>query len=131
MTDDIEREALALLNDARPATHGISPSVAHASKWYSVAWPMLLAAVTKLHAERAAHKAFRQDVSERIEACSRAWPGHWSYFSHELDRFILHKPDPLKDVCEELGLGHSATAADELREALAARGLQITEIDNG
>ena len=94
------------------------------------------------------HEAFRQDVSDRIEACRAAWPGSWAQFSDTLDRLIIAKPDPLvieaREICARVCEGwidipkdraaaYRAGAHDDEADfayvyaALAKRGLEIRE----
>ena len=46
----------------------------------------------------------------------------------KLSRFIITKPDPLEEVLAEKFGYASPVRADQLRAALAARGLQIVEV---
>lgn len=76
------------------------------------------------------HEAFRQEVSEfalgvkgyMASVKALAW-------QDDCDCFIIPKPDPLVGVCDDIGLGPSTTAAEDLRAALAKHGLQVTEIE--
>lgn len=80
------------------------------------------------------HEAFRQEVSDAVERFNQRWADSklrqqdWE----EILRFIITKPvDPLVEALSEID--HAAMApnkcADELRAALAARGLEIKEIE--
>ena len=81
------------------------------------------------------HEAFRQEVSDAVEDyCGYVPPDSPS---HPITRFILPKPvDPLveamQEACGAQGLATKHTPneadADNLRQALAARGLKITNI---
>ena len=75
------------------------------------------------------HEAYKQDVSDAVELAVRRYGGH-RYALDPLDRFILPKPDPLEEVLDKLGWSFDDTGpdmADDLRAALAARGLEIRE----
>ena len=111
MTDTIERKALALVNEARSLcrTSILSDKMARD-----------LANELERAIER--HEQFAQEVSDAVEyhwPLSKAPP----YFA----RFIIAKPDPLVEAMIECGFGDSSNAADDIRAALAARGLEITE----
>ncbi len=77
------------------------------------------------------HEAFRQEVSDAVAEIAKAWgtaDPAWGY----LRRFIIAKPDPLVDVIAELGMFPAGKDnADQLRAALAKRGLEIVEKSNG
>ena len=82
-----------------------------------------------------AHDAFRQEVSDAVEAVIRADKGGMPYTtSSTLSRFIIQpKPDPLADVVADLyGVfnegGGPADTTDYLRAALKSRGLEIREV---
>lgn len=75
------------------------------------------------------HEAFRQEVSDAV----------FDYFQNEEDaarhnrlcRFIIPNSDPLVDVAEEMRETYCATSSEwskSLTQALAARGLKITNI---
>ena len=72
-----------------------------------------------------AHEAFRQEVSDALE---KQFVGG---IPDKVARFIIAKPDPLVEALS--GIDHAAMApnecADQLRAALAARGLEIREIE--
>ena len=75
-----------------------------------------------------AHEAFRQEVSDAVAAyIDGGRQDGWLGF----DYFSITKPDPLREICNDIGLGHTDTwdVAEELRAALAARGLEIREIE--
>lgn len=75
------------------------------------------------------HDAFRQEVSDRIEACRAAWPGSWAQFSDTLDRFIIAKPDPLVEAIRaewpSTFKDGAEVHASRLRAAIEARGGKI------
>lgn len=93
--------------------------------------------ITSLRANQRALSRFIQttsDVAKGLQALIFPEPGVTNMPSEAhrkvLQFLILPEPkDPLEEVCDDMGLGHSKTAADELREALAKRNLQITPID--
>lgn len=115
---EIERKALALVNEACKSDFkdlGLT--------YRNNILDALLLAIEQ-------HEAFRQEVSDAVEY-------HWPlgkappYFA----RFIITKPDPLVEILEDIrsgNLGYAgetcAQAAINLRAALAARGLEITEM---
>ena len=78
------------------------------------------------------HEAFRQEVSDAVEAYLK-WSDEcllakWDGF----DRFIIAKLDPLADAVESVlsgfeGRKHAESYANQIRAALAARGLEIRE----
>ncbi len=76
-----------------------------------------------------AFEAFKREVSDAVEEIAKVWgtaDPAWGY----LRRFILPKPvDPLVEAMLECGFGDSSNAADDIRAALAARGLEIREIE--
>lgn len=76
------------------------------------------------------HEAFRQEVSEAVEAALAC--GGVERLRHEgiLSRFIITKPDPLVEAIEDawgpdLSGDNYKRASDSLREALAKRGGKI------
>ena len=70
------------------------------------------------------HEAFRQEVSDAVEAAKRTYGGHRQAFD-QLDRFIVPKPDPLVEALKQLKMSY--VDAEDFRAALAARGLEIRE----
>jgi hypothetical protein len=69
-------------------------------------------------------EAFKQEVSDAVEAYVTQYDASdWS----RLKSFIIPKPDPLVEIMEAYGWYGSPTAADNLRAALEARGLEIRE----
>jgi hypothetical protein len=75
-----------------------------------------------------AHEAFRQEVSDAVEdVIEELRPTKVALLS----RFVITKPDPLVEALSEID--HAAMApnecANDLRAALAARGLEIREIE--
>ena len=71
------------------------------------------------------HEAFRQEVSDEIAKLG-CWPD-----TVNLQRFILPKPvDPLvAALVGAFGDGYEQPEADNLRAALAKRGLEVREIE--
>ena len=116
MVTEIERKALALVNEVsiREWT-----DFTHADPW--TLHQALCRAIQQ-------HEAFRQEVSDAVEAAKRTYGGHRQAFD-QLERFILPKPDPLVEALGELADRNleARQAADTLRAALAARGLKIVE----
>jgi hypothetical protein len=118
---DIEAKALALLNEVADERGNINYFEIYRSEDDTEA---LCRAIE-------AHEAFKQEVSDALMANTREIPPHvfglekWA----DLQRFIIPKPkpDPLVDIMEAYGWYGSPTAADNLRAALEARGLEIVE----
>lgn len=111
--NDVERRALALLNAARDeggSTH-----------------EALCRAIEAGAAERAAHDAFRQEVSEAIEGCALTPAAE-----ARLGGFIIAKPDPLVEALNDMKDGRAGPTTESyaacLRAALAKRGLEIREV---
>ena len=75
------------------------------------------------------HEAFKREVSEAVEK-ALSYGGLESLRREAvLSRFIIKTPvDPLVGVVEEAIAGCPLKTAVQLRQALAARGLQITEV---
>ena len=69
------------------------------------------------------HEVFRQEVSDAVSQYAD------EFVPADLQRFIIPapKPDPLVDAMAELAYIEPKTAADNLRAALEARGLEIRE----
>lgn len=109
---DIEQKALALLNKVM-ADHNVGPH----HRLHPATSPFhdaLCRAVEQ-------HEAFRQEVSDAVKACGIS-------VCHPLHKFVILKPvDPLVEVLDECGFGVSSNAADDIRAALAARGLKIVK----
>ena len=75
------------------------------------------------------HEAFKLEVSDAVENVRRVVkPLAWDQAIGPLiSRFIIAKPDPLVEVLWDAGFAHNKDTADQLRAALAARGLEIRE----
>ena len=70
------------------------------------------------------HESFKREVSDAVEGyTSMVGLDPKRYFS----RFIIAKPDPLVEALWDAGFAHNKDTADQLRAALAARGLEIRE----
>ncbi len=111
----IERKALELVNEVE-TERGMS-------EWTDVCRSELTMGEALCRAIEQ-HEAFRQEVSDAVEAYlahTRPWP------DNSLRRFIIAKPDPLWEVMNEMGFGFSKTASEEICAALAKRGLEIRE----
>ena len=70
------------------------------------------------------HEAFRQEVSDAVEA----YVGTDNYlgkFNDTFGRFIIAKPDPLVEVLWEAGFAHNKDTAANLRAAIEKRGGKI------
>lgn len=118
---EIEKKALALLN-------GFHSPCEYAPEDHPV---------TVLCRAIEAHEAFRQEVSDAVLRVRAVWdPVRWpgSFAANHLDCFIIAKPDPLTEALKAIG-GDDEDYCDynayahELRAALAARGLEIREIE--
>ena len=147
MTKTIEQEALDLINEVRAEYGHKALTGPQAVARYG------MAITDVVRAEREAHAAFRQEVSDAVEewvTADRRGPEPRRRASENLTTFIIPKPkpDPLVEVAREMVLldgvvrtdnqkaaireGRAAnTAADDfydrLRAALAARGLKLVE----
>ena len=69
------------------------------------------------------HEAFRQEVSDAVVAAK----AYYEVPMYDLSAFIIAKPDPLVEALGELADRNmeAKQAAETLRAALAARGLEI------
>ena len=110
---DIEQKALALVNEIECEEGVIEPT------------PCIMRGLIMDEALCRAieqHEAFRQEVSDAVEAYLN--PDNRIY-SHTLNQFIIPKPkpDPLVDVLKDFG--GFMPDADDFRAALEARGLEI------
>ena len=114
---EIERKALALLNEVQIEMHG-NPG------WYEGCNRTNATPVEALCRALEQHEAFRQEVSDAVEKLL-AWPSIRSQaiIASSLARFIIAKPDPLVEVCREIGL--APYRPDELRAAIEKRGGKI------
>lgn len=116
---EIERKALALMNEVRteyPAT----------TSDRTVREIALCRAIEQ-------HEAFRQEVSDAVERFFTVNMMPDTY-RDSIGRFIIVKPDPLVEVLGPIIAKAKAgdelkPYADQLRAALAKRGLEIREIE--
>ena len=117
--NEIEKKALALVN-AVEREEGLSELTPRIMRGLTIDEALCRAIET--------HEAFRQEVSDAIEEMLNS-PG--CVIRNYIGRFIITKPDPLVEALSEID--HAAMAptecADQLRAALAARGLEIREIE--
>ena len=119
---DIEKKALALLNEVRDERgyHPISESFTRKSAESEA----LCRAIEQ-------HEAFRQEVSDAVQNyfdCERTGSfEEQGQAQSYLLRFIIAKPDPLVEVMKDLGWEADVIDpyAKDLRAALEARGLEI------
>lgn len=111
---EIERKALELVNEVE-TERGMS-------EWTDVCRSELTMGEALCRAIEQ-HEAFRQEVSDALikQGFMNASTG--------IGRFIIPapKPDPLVEAMIECGFGDSSNAADDIRAALAKRGLEIRE----
>lgn len=117
---ETERKALALVNEVRDAGRNSPTTLYEMRSDYT--FKALCRAIE-------AHDAFRQEVSD---ACKKWTEANVNCREpHDLDRFIIAKPDPLVEAVDELWTQDSGKAkymADQLRAYLTARGLKIVEV---
>ena len=95
MTDTIEQKALALVNEVE-TERGMS-------EWTDVCRSELTMGEALCRAIEA-HEAFRQEVSDAVEAVFAGYhdaPIPWVIMRRKLERFIIAKPDPLVEVLDE------------------------------
>lgn len=71
------------------------------------------------------HEAFRQEVSDKIEAARDAWPRSWSPLADALDRLIIAKPDPLVEAMKEWWDADGYADIETFRAAIEKRGGKI------
>ena len=121
---DIKTKALALVNEVKGVKH--LPGATYAD-----AFNALCRAIEQ-------HEAFRQEVSDAVEAVkslwdARDWPSNDKF--EALSRFIIAKPDPLVDAWLDAFPGNHIDDAREecakISAALAARGLEVRKIGEG
>ena len=76
------------------------------------------------------HEAFKREVSDAVEAVFAGYhdaPIPWVVMRRKLEPFIIAKPDPLVEAMADCGVDRFESWANQLRAALAARGLEIRE----
>lgn len=114
---EIEKKALALLN-------GFHSPYEYAPEDHPV---------TVLCRAIEAHEAFRQEVSDAVLRVRAVWdPVRWpgSFAANHLDCFIIAKPvHPLVQAAADINLFWNTDIGNQLEAALAARGLEIREIE--
>lgn len=103
---ETERKALALLQEC-------GWGGAHLKRTWNPRYEALCRAIEQ-------HEAFAQEVSDAVEK-------YWGYMPCEFKRFVIAKPGPLLEILRE-EYGDVSADADAFRQALAARGLKITNI---
>lgn len=106
---EIEKKALALLKEC--GFGGV-----YIRREWNVRYEALCRAIE-------AHETFRQEVSDVCMEV-RLHDG-----LHKLDRFIIAKPDPLVEALQEWWDADGYASIETFRAALAARGLEIREIE--
>ena len=121
--EDIEKQALALVNEVRAERR--DPPMVGLSRDCFASQEALCRAIER-------HDAFKQEVSDAVKDYDNLGTEEaWS----KLNSFVLPSPDPLVEVIADYkrtkGTGEYATNKDmaaALRAALAARGLKIVEV---
>lgn len=109
---DIEKKALALVNEVTSDDEPWTLDYVRGG----VVFKTLCRAIEQ-------HDAFRQEVSDAVEAAKRVYGGHREAFD-QLDRFIIAKPDPLVEVWDHMIVtGNFGPLA--FRAAIEARGGRI------
>lgn len=118
---DIEKKALTLVREVL-TERGISAETV-VSREVSSYTEALCRAIEQ-------HEAFRQEVSDAVVEYFDPEPWNCERAKRTFSRFIIAKPDPLVEVLDTLGWSFDDTGpdrADDLRAALAARGLEVRE----
>ena len=118
---ETEKKALALLNEVREE-RGYCDAQTYPADRKFPPFEALCRAIEQ-------HEAFKLEVSAMLidEYGEEFCRDHYRFA-----RFIITKPDPLVEVLDTLGWSFDDTGpdmADDLRAALAARGLEIREKD--
>lgn len=108
---DIEQKALALVNEV--ATPGHVYDLGNLAQ--SRPFKALLRAIEQ-------HEAFRQEVSDAVEAYAGT-DNYLGKFNDTLGRFIIAKRDPLVEMGREIGI--SPIRLEALRAAIEKRGGKI------
>ena len=115
---DIKKQALALVNEVRAERR--DPPMVGLSRDCFASQEALCRAIEQ-------HEAFKQEVSDAVE---------WAVTQPQevartrMKDFIIpkSKPDTLAKALESIGLPETDGWPEELRAALAARGLKIVEV---
>ena len=112
---ETEQKALALVNEVSDNRHTDARSI---HEVYSA-----VALSTALCRAIEQHEAFKQEVSEVMMYIKAVYPA----LPRNFNRFIITKPDPLREIAEAWGLHHTVAKSwvEDLRAALEARGLEI------
>jgi hypothetical protein len=78
-----------------------------------------------------AHEAFRQEVSDAVEHYASRWPtnARRDIFMSQFASFVIAKPDLLVEALQEWWDADGYASIETFRAALAARGLEIREIE--
>ena len=119
---DIERKALELVNEVL-AEWGVLKNAVEVPKNSDAFARALLRAIEQ-------HEAFRQEVSDAVTDAVAVINNSEALVACEiLERFIIWKPDPLVEVMRDCGFMDIGAAVDDIRAALAKRGLEIREIN--
>ena len=122
---EIERKALELVNEVARSRQQVT--------WECIDREFCLEEALCRAIEQ--HEAFRQEVSDAVESLCNTTFVYEEYLDMRdmlRRRFIITKPDPLVDVIAELGMFPAGKDnADQLRAALAKRGLEIREKHDG
>ena len=109
---EIERKALALVNEIE-RQEGLSDLTPRIMRGL-VMDEALCRAIEQ-------HEAFKLEVSDAVEDyCGYVPPDSPC---HPITRFIIAKPDPLDEICREIGL--APYRPDQLRAAIKKRGGKI------
>ena len=117
---DIEKKALALVNEVQ-AERGGPPYFSTFRRSGSSMSGALCRAVEQREAAEQKLQDFRQEVSDAVSQYAD------EFVPADLQRFIITKPDPLVEAMADCGVDRFESWADQLRAALAARGLKIVE----
>ena len=122
--NDIERKALALLNEVfrEGGVHEQRPDgyVDRNKHAYDEA---LCRTIEQ-------HEAFKQEVSDAVNVSLRltqGFEGTDAFKAKVILERLITKPDPLVEAMAECGVDPFESWADQLRAALAKRGLEIRE----
>lgn len=120
---EIEQKALALVNEVRAEWGG---------DWAPRTKPFGHEAFKALIRAIEQHEAFRQEVSDAVEALLDRFLGDslsQGVVCGHLLHFVIRKPDPLAEALKDMDFTTDWDAEDVklLRAALAKRGLEIRE----